>query len=107
MNVLVIDGAPAHVARSPVIPDNVVLFWLPRRCPEPNPMERVWQDMRKRLSIDLPAGPGALVSDTTRVVRECTPAVLESLTGYPYLCRNPAVPSTVARSSGGHHHQPW
>jgi hypothetical protein len=79
MNVLVIDGAPAHVAHSLVIPDNVALFRLPPCCPELNPMERVWQDMRKRLSIDLPAGLDALVSDITRVVREYTPAVLESL----------------------------
>lgn len=107
MNVLVIDGAPAHVAHSLVIPDNVVLFRLPPCRPGLNPMERVWQDMRKRLSIDLPAGLDALVSDMTRVVREYTPAVLESLTAYPYLCRNPAVPSTVPKSSGGHHHQPW
>lgn len=87
MNVLVIDGAPAHVAHSLVIPDNVVLFRLPPYCPELNPMERVWQDMRKGLSLDLPAGLDALMSDVTRVVREYTPAALASLTGYPYLHR--------------------
>ncbi len=54
MNVLVIDGAPAHVAGSLVIPDNVVLLRLPPYCPELNPMERVWQDLRQRLTIGLP-----------------------------------------------------
>lgn len=87
MNVLVIDGAPAHVAHSLVIPDNVVLFRLPPYCPELNPMERVWQDMRKRLSTDLPAGLSALVNDMTRVVCDYTPATLASLTGYTYLRR--------------------
>lgn len=87
MNVLVIDGAPAHVAHALVIPDNVVLFRLPPYCPELNPMERVWQDLRRRLRADLPAGLGALVDDVTRVVREYTPAILASLTGYPYLVK--------------------
>lgn len=85
MNVLVVDGAPAHVARSLVIPDNVVLFRLPPYAPELNPMERVWQDVRKRLSVDLPTGLEALVSDVTRVICEYTPSILASLTGYPYL----------------------
>jgi hypothetical protein len=85
MNVLVIDGAPAHVARSLLIPDNVVLFRLPPYCPELNPMERVWQDLRNRLCIDLPAGLEALVCDVTRVVCEYTPSILASLTGYSYL----------------------
>lgn len=93
MNVLVIDGAPAHVAHSLVIPDNVVLFRLPPYSPELNPMERVWQDMRRRLSIDLPAGLDALVDDVTRIVRDYTPAVLGSLTGYPYLRR--AIAQTI------------
>lgn len=85
MNVLVIDGAPAHVAHSLIIPDNVVLFRLPPYCPELNPMERVWQDLRQRLSVGLPAGLHALLEDVTRVVREYTPTILASITGYRYL----------------------
>lgn len=85
MNVLVIDGAPAHIAHSLVMPENVVLFRLPPYCPELNPMERVWQDLRSRLCIDLPAGLDDLVADVRRVVCEYTPAALGSLTGYPYL----------------------
>jgi hypothetical protein len=85
MNVLVIDGAPAHIAGSLVIPDNVVLFRLPPYCPELNPIERVWQDIRKRLLIGLPAGLQALKDDVARIVCEYTPEVLASITGYPYL----------------------
>ena len=85
MNVLVIDGAPAHIAGALVIPDNVVLFRLPPYCPELNSMERVWQDLRKRLMLGLPAGLNALKTDVTRVVCEYTPDILASITGYPYL----------------------
>lgn len=93
LNVLVIDGAPAHVAQSLRIPGNVVLFRLPPYSPELNPMERVWQDFRKRLSTDLPAGLRSLAEDAARVVREYVPSVLQSITNYPYLQRAIAQPT--------------
>lgn len=85
LNVLVIDGAPAHTAQSLSVPTNVVLFRLPPYCPELNPMERVWQDLRKRLNIELPADLGDLIGDVARVVCEYTPKILASITGFPYL----------------------
>jgi putative transposase len=87
LNVLVVDGAPAHIAHALRIPENVVLFRLPPYCPELNPMERVWQDCRKRLSLELPDSLRALADDAARVVCEYTPQVIASLTGYPYLLR--------------------
>ncbi len=87
MNVLVLDGAPAHIAQALQSPENVVLFRLPPYCPELNPMERVWQDSRNRLCVDLPADLRALVDDVGKVIREYTPQILASIVGYPYLRR--------------------
>lgn len=87
LNVVVIDGAPAHIAHALEVPENVELFRLPPYCPELNPVERVWEDFRQRLSADLPAGLSALVDDVARVVCEYTHPILASLTGYPYLRR--------------------
>ena len=85
LNVVVVDGAPAHIAGSLQIPSNIVLFRLPPYCPELNPIERLWQDFRSRLSLRLPSGLSALAEDAARVVREYTPQVLASITGYDYL----------------------
>ncbi|HEV3049947.1 MAG TPA: IS630 family transposase [Longimicrobium sp.] len=87
LNVLVLDGAPAHIAHALRIPENVVLFRLPPYCPELNSIERLWQDFRKRLGVDLPAGLRSLADDVARVVCEYTPQVIASITGYPYLRR--------------------
>lgn len=46
-NVLLIDGAPAHVAKRLRLPDSVILLRLPAYSPELNPVERLWQDLRK------------------------------------------------------------
>ncbi|MDQ2695414.1 MAG: IS630 family transposase, partial [Pseudomonadota bacterium] len=48
-NLLVLDNAPAHVAKALQVPDNVALIDLPPYCPELNPIERLWQDLKRRL----------------------------------------------------------
>ncbi|MDB4949141.1 MAG: transposase [Gemmatimonadetes bacterium] len=87
LNVLVLDGAGAHVARALVIPDNVLLARLPPYSPELNPIERVWLDIRKLLGDALPASLRALADTTATILRDYTPHTLASLTdfGYPRL----------------------
>jgi len=87
LNVVLIDGAPAHLAQSLRIPANVLLHRLPPYCPELNPVERLWQDLRSRLSPELPSDLDALADDAARVVREYTPEALASIAGYDYLRR--------------------
>lgn len=45
--VLVLDGAGYHVAAGLVVPDNISLLILPPYAPELNPIENVWQYLRK------------------------------------------------------------
>jgi transposase len=61
----VLDNAPAHVAKALVIPANVVLIYLPPYCPELNPIERLWQDLKGRLT-----GLAATVRGLLSAVRE-------------------------------------
>jgi hypothetical protein len=60
LNLLIGDGAPAHIAQSLRIPDNVLPVRLPPYSPELNPIERLWQDLRKWLGSELPASLAAL-----------------------------------------------
>lgn len=85
LNVLVVDGAPPHIARSLVIPENVLLFRLPPYSPELNPIERVWLDLRKRLGDDLPASLKALADHAAQTLCIYTNDVLASLTHFGYV----------------------
>jgi hypothetical protein len=87
LNVMLIDGAPAHVAKRLRVPDNILLVRLPPYCPELNPTERVWQDVRSNISADPPGSLSALTQDVGRVLRSYSPSTLASLTGYDYLRR--------------------
>lgn len=84
LNVLVLDGAPPHIAHALVVPENVLLFRLPPYSPELNPVERVWLDLRTRLDTDLPANLKALADDAARVLRTYTHDALRSLTHFGY-----------------------
>ena len=46
---MVLDNGRFHHAKSLVIPDNVMLIFLPPYSPELNPIERLWQDIKQKL----------------------------------------------------------
>lgn len=46
---LVLDGAGWHKAKDLAIPDGIELFFLPPYSPELNPVERLWQWLRRHV----------------------------------------------------------
>jgi putative transposase len=46
--ILVCDGASWHRAKALKIPENIRLFFLPPATPEMNPIEQIWNEIRKR-----------------------------------------------------------
>lgn len=85
LNVLISDGAPAHIARSLEIPDNIIIVRLPPYSPELNPIERLWQDLRKWIGSGLLASLDALKERVAQILRDYTPETLASITGFDYL----------------------
>ena len=46
---LVLDGAPNHRCGDLVVPDNVMLLYLPPYSPELNPKENLWDEIREKI----------------------------------------------------------
>lgn len=44
---LILDGASYHGSGALVVPNNIVLFYLPPATPEMNPAEQIWKEIRK------------------------------------------------------------
>lgn len=42
------DGAAWHKSKTMVLPENIVLFYIPPYTPEMNPIEQIWKEIRKR-----------------------------------------------------------
>ena len=88
LNIILLDQAPAHVAQRVQIPDNVVLMWLPAYSPELNPVERLWEDLTRRIDVlngQVRASLMALQEHVAGLVQRYAAETIASLTGYAYL----------------------
>ena len=88
LNVLVLDNAPAHTATTLELPDNILLLHLPPYSPELNPVERLWQDLKRRIDVfdhQVRSSLDALRDHVADIIQRYTPEQLQSLTGYRYI----------------------
>ena len=88
VSVLVVDNAPAHTAKDLNLPENVVLLSLPPYCPELNPVERLWEDLKSRISATdqtVRTQLSALRQHVAEMINRYTTEQLQSLTGYGYI----------------------
>lgn len=91
LNVVVIDNAPAHIARALVVPENIVLLPLPSYSPELNPVERLWLAIRKKIDVfdqTIRSSIDALEDHVAEIIRALAPKDIASLTGYNYILRS-------------------
>ncbi|WP_353673283.1 IS630 family transposase [Synechocystis sp. LKSZ1] len=47
--IIQVDQAGWHKAKRLQVPENIILMFQPAHCPESNPIEQVWQYLKKRL----------------------------------------------------------
>lgn len=88
LNVVALDNAPAHVAGTVVVPENVVLLPLPPYSPELNPVERLWLALRRQVDVfDVAVRTtlAGLREHLAGIVRSLTAERVASLTGYGYI----------------------
>ena len=86
-NVLLLDNSAVHTTERLRLPVNVALVFLPPYSPELNPVERLWQDLRDRLAWRVFDDLEGLQAELCIQLDHYTPAVVQSLTSYPYLRR--------------------
>ena len=88
LNVLVLDNAPAHVAGHVHVPENVVLLYLPPYCPELNPVERLWLEVRRRIDVFDATVRSRLIGlreHVAEIVRGLHCEQVAGITGYRYI----------------------
>jgi transposase len=85
LNLLLLDNSGAHTAHQLTIPENVRLVYLPPYCPELNPIERVWRDLKDALAwLQFPT-LDAQQDYLATLLRAYEAAMLQALTSYIYL----------------------
>jgi transposase len=82
---MVLDNGAFHKAKHLVIPKNMVFLFLPPYAPELNPIERVWQDIKERLTLPLFETLDDLKQAVAEILQRYSVQAIASLTGYQYL----------------------
>jgi transposase len=84
LNLLLLDNSGAHTAQRLVLPANVRLAFLPPYCPELNPIERVWRDLKEALAWLQFPNLDAQQDSIATLLRGYQDVTLQALTGYTY-----------------------
>jgi transposase len=85
LNILLLDNSGAHTAQRLRWPENVCSVSLPPYCPELNPIERVWRDLKDELAWQQFSDLTAQLDYVGALLQAYDAPTLQSLTGYPYL----------------------
>lgn len=83
--ILLLDNSSTHKAKKLDIPENIVLLFLPAYSPELNPIERLWQHIKSKLTFSLLDSLEALKQNVSDELHKLTDSVVASITGYSYI----------------------
>jgi transposase len=84
-NILLLDNSGAHTAQRIRWPANVRCVWLPPYCPELNPIERVWRDLKDDLAWQQFPDLDTQQVYVADLLQAYNAPMLQALTGYAYL----------------------
>jgi len=83
--VLIMDNASFHKSKSLKIPENIAIKYLPPYSPQLNPVERVFQEIRKHMKNLVFDKMEKLKEKISEVLNTFTEKKLKSLCFYPYI----------------------
>ena len=85
LNILQVDNGLFHKANKLQVPENIILLFQPPHSPELNPIERVWEHLKKDLKWELFDNLECLQTKVTELLTQLTSEVIASLTGYDFI----------------------
>lgn len=85
---MIFDGAPCHQKTALVIPDNIGVATLPPYCPELNPTEHIWDEIREKFFPNIVFESLDAVEEQlieALLFLEKNPATVQSITGFKWI----------------------
>lgn len=80
--IIQLDNGGFHKAKRLVVPQNIILFFQPPHCPQSNPIEQIWQYLKRQLRWTLPKNLEQLRQLLTQKLEALTPEVIASITAW-------------------------
>ena len=85
LHVIQVDNASAHHAQTLTLPDNVILLFQPPYSPEVNPIERLWQELKRALAWMHFDSIAQLQQAISRWVNQLSPEEVKSLMQWDWI----------------------
>ena len=83
-----VDGAGFHSTKEMKLPNNIRLLKLPPYCPELNPIERLWQDMKDKISWKIYDNLDILKSNVSEIILGLTKEKIKSISSFKYITKS-------------------
>ncbi|GCL50774.1 putative transposase [Microcystis aeruginosa NIES-3804] len=83
--IIQLDNGKFHKAKNLKIPDNIILMFQPPHCPKSNPIEQIWQYLKKGLRWKLPRDLEELRLLIGQRLEEMNKEVIASIVGRGYI----------------------
>ncbi len=85
LNVIHLDNGRFHSSSKLQIPTNIILLFQPPYCPELNPIERLWLEIKKNLTWGIYPNLEALQSRVSEILNSISTEQILSITGWDYI----------------------
>ena len=85
LNVVQLDNGKFHLSSQLKIPDNILLIFQPPYSPELNPIERVWQYIKQKLSWGLYDNLDEIKEKVRSFLEEFSSETIASIAGWDYI----------------------
>ena len=83
--IILVDNAGFHSTKDVELPDNIALLPIPPYSPELNPAERVWKEIKSKISMKVFDTLDILENKVIDITNSLGKKEIKSLTNYSYI----------------------
>ena len=85
IHIIQLDNGGCHQALDLSLPENVILLFHPPHCPEVNPIERLWEEIKKSLKWELFTSLEQLRLGVRKILQDLNQTLITSVTGWQFI----------------------
>ncbi len=85
IHIIQLDNGRPHLSLDLSIPENIILLFQPPYCPEVNPIERLWKEIKKTLKNKVFDSLDFLRKKLGNILAEFSQTAIASITGYGFI----------------------
>ncbi len=85
IHIIQLDNGRAHLGLDLALPDNIILLFQPPYCPELNPIERLWKEIKKPFKNEVFDSLDFLRKTIDNILAKFVPKDIASITGYGFI----------------------